>query len=701
MMSLPRRKVAENLLNKLHQKQLTGKWENYNHGQGKAPLFGRLNERLIFQLDKVIPLSALESGHILLGFSKCAQFLLTYTHSVELEVNLLTMVHKYKLHWWSFVPYKQASKVAEVTLFSDQGVSLALQIVLCYWPGDSTHILVHGSSIQSEGESRECYLTVTSVPSVNCPDCYRIAQSFEDEDLAASWDSCVRFSCLRHGYTIHSNYSTVPPYPSFIASVSLRCDGTIVINTANFLHVLSFQVEFPSCGSGGEQDFLLSQSASLDEVNQHLPAIHPEWEEDSERSYSFSNVRSTSSVTSNTPNMSPNFNSSSSQRKSIESPIPHGNSSNQESEYDFMEDTSELPRETISAFRKRRLADKKYEFTDENTENIPLKVMRKRRDLEHQLQQQLQQHQPFVVVSGSKDVNEDWEWNFSCTVGTNDVLRPFNSNIPTPIRSPDWDRLGELVEDIRPPIEPQREPSKLAEPPTCVAQFQRRYFEVDDELVSVITDIEDDDLSSSTGYHNALPLEVHGAGYNQMAMVSNAKAFRLKLPHVCVKQMSIDTEQFCHEMAQRLCTQAQKKYWFCSDFNVEIIDLCLETNDVVAAAYMLVEADVPQTNQKMQRCLCQASVFFAWNTETGQHRIIDYDLPVEIATISTQNQSLSTSRSGWHPAKDIGRRLRKELMTPAKPVYTLTNIPELTGRSFNVIYDPSRTFAIVLYEKKY
>lgn len=386
---------------------------------------------------------------------------------------------------------------------------------------------------------------------MNCPDCHRIAQSFEDEDLAASWDSCVRFSCLKHGYTIHSNYSTVPPYPSFIASVSLRCDGTIVINTANFLHVLSFQVEFPSAGSGGEQDFLLAQSTSLDEgQQQQQPAIHRDWEEDSERSYSLSNVRSTSSVTSNTPNMSPNCNSSVCQRRAGVSPTPQGNSSHQpaESEYDFMEDTSELPRETISAFRKRRLADKKYEFKDENTENVPLKVMRKRRDLEHQLQQQLQ-HQPFVVVSGSKDVNDDWEWNFSCTVGTNDVLRPFNSNIPTPVRSPDW----EFVEDIRPP---QRELPKLSEPPTCVAQFQRRYFEVDDELVSVITDIEgrhgyhfnyrtalvtlkitsccafyingsDDDLSSSTGYHNALPLEVHGAGYNQMAMVSNAKAFRL------------------------------------------------------------------------------------------------------------------------------------------------------------------------------
>lgn len=41
--------------------------------------------------------------------------------------------------------------------------------------------------------------------------------------------------------------------------------------------------------------------------------------------------------------------------------------------------------------------------------------------------------------------------------------------------------------------------------------------------------VSDDDLSSSTGYHNALPIEVHGAGYAQMAMVSNAKAMRLVL----------------------------------------------------------------------------------------------------------------------------------------------------------------------------
>lgn len=302
-------------------------------------------------------------------------------------------------------------------------------------------------------------MTITSVPSVSCHACHRIAQSFGDEDLAAAWDGCLRFSCLRHGYTIHSTYSTVPPYPSFIAAVSLRCDGTIVINTANFLHVISVQVEFPEASANGssDQDLFLAPLS--------------EWDDDSARSFSV--ARSTCSMGStNTPNMSPAC-------------LPHPQrlptlGAPSESEYDFMEDATEPPvRETISAFRKRRLADKKYEFKDENTENVPLKVMRKRRD--HAPDQQL----PSILVSESKDVNDDWEWNFS-TVGSTDVLRPFNSNIPTPsLRSPEWNGDTPAEEVVRPPPL-----SKFSEPPTCVAQFHRRYFEVDDELVSVITDIE-------------------------------------------------------------------------------------------------------------------------------------------------------------------------------------------------------------------
>lgn len=44
-------------------------------------------------------------------------------------------------------------------------------------------------------------------------------------------------------------------------------------------------------------------------------------------------------------------------------------------------------------------------------------------------------------------------------------------------------------------------------------------------------------------------------------------------PGVLVRQVSLDVEQFCHEMAQRLCTEAGKKYFFCNDYNVEIVDV--------------------------------------------------------------------------------------------------------------------------------
>lgn len=44
-------------------------------------------------------------------------------------------------------------------------------------------------------------------------------------------------------------------------------------------------------------------------------------------------------------------------------------------------------------------------------------------------------------------------------------------------------------------------------------------------------------------------------------------------PCVLVHQRSFDVEQFCHEIAERLCIEAGKKYWFCNDYDVEIVDV--------------------------------------------------------------------------------------------------------------------------------
>ena len=42
--------------------------------------------RLAFCLKDAVPMSAIEAGHVFLGFSKCGQFLLSYT-----QVSLVTL----------------------------------------------------------------------------------------------------------------------------------------------------------------------------------------------------------------------------------------------------------------------------------------------------------------------------------------------------------------------------------------------------------------------------------------------------------------------------------------------------------------------------------------------------------------------------------------------------------------------------------
>ncbi|KAK7054582.1 DDB1-and CUL4-substrate receptor 15, WD repeat, partial [Halocaridina rubra] len=216
-------------------------------------LFHQLPHRLAFSLTQVAPQSALAAGHIFLGFTKCGQFLLSYTHSSDADDHTLQMIHRYRLHWWVFVPYAPLRKVAEVMLFGDQHLQESLHenifISVCQWPRDLSKIVVYGCSTLegSDGnmsQTRRCFVTITAVPSLdNCSECYEVATSYEEEDLAERWNSCVRFSCLQHGITVHTSFEMVPPFPKFIPNVQMKREGYIVLNAGNFIHVLNVELE--------------------------------------------------------------------------------------------------------------------------------------------------------------------------------------------------------------------------------------------------------------------------------------------------------------------------------------------------------------------------------------------------------------------------------------------------------------------------
>ena len=65
-------------------------------------------------------MSALAAGHVFLGFSKCGQYLLSYTQTTTEGdlgdlTDLVNFNYYYRLHWWLFLPYAKAKIFCEIT----------------------------------------------------------------------------------------------------------------------------------------------------------------------------------------------------------------------------------------------------------------------------------------------------------------------------------------------------------------------------------------------------------------------------------------------------------------------------------------------------------------------------------------------------------------------------------------------------------
>ncbi|KAK3856712.1 hypothetical protein Pcinc_036975 [Petrolisthes cinctipes] len=933
-----RQNGRHHLIQKLHFRELYGETRQAR-SRPRQRMFYQLPHRLAFSLAQVAPPSAIAAG--------------------------------YRLHWWVFVPYAPLRKVAEVMLFGDQdhrqeSLLENFFISLCQWPRDLSKILVYGCSITEglESQTRRCYITITAVPSLdNCSACYQVATSYEEEDMAERWNSCVRFSCLKHGITVHTSFEMVPPFPKFLPTVQMKRKGYVVLNAGNFIHVLNVDLEnmdrkmkdveaeilgirlnriravageeeeeeeesdddreqskgenrstssenydVPNLRSGKQYNMLDSSNSDVDpdgqssceeeEGNQtekdrnnsvasasglkitlnsgsrfgcgsSMTDKDREWEiligsvparsegrtrnEDSGGGeaggsqtnsvagpsvshscdndicdnkshgsvYKQQNGDTTmQSITRNStlkefslPDDSPyhfygenegyDNDSDDSTRCShvsedsrlgrfelrdngeryrttgvycnkgddiTTSPQQQGRRTYQsssdgscgektptklaEKEYEFIDEITDSRHEKLSVFRRRRLADKKYEFSDENVENIPQNYSsyrsQSRRLLMSPSRSPRFRSMAVPLSELSIDMGESsgllrtvYEKLLSPSSGSgspNDVLRPINQNITSPILSPREDRWREEIDRLE-KAELQRWSSReslglyalspgcvqksseksssintnsipdLSQSlnPGCVVDFHRRYIEVDDELVSIITDIEDDELGTATGYHNALPLEVHGSGYTQMHMISNSKAEKLMAPGVLVRQVSLDVEQFCHEMAQRLCTEAGKKYFFCNDYNVEIVDVCPSSGDIVALASVRVQAATvvkglgkaarsPLTS--LSRCQYRTTATFVLNMDTKQYYVVDKEPLLEEDPYSLDTiENDEGEERWWLGARQTARQLRTQWACPTdyySSVKVMTNEPVIKGKSLSHIMEGQHLVALVL-----
>lgn len=65
------------------------------------------------------------------------------------------------------------------------------------------------------------------------------------------------------------------------------------------------------------------------------------------------------------------------------------------------------------------------------------------------------------------------------------------------------------------------------------------------------------------------------------------------VPCVSINQSSFDIETFLHYIADWICVKFKKKFWHCTDYDIEIIDICALTGDIICLLIMKIEVSDP------------------------------------------------------------------------------------------------------------
>ena len=261
-----------------------------------------------------------------------------------------------------------------------------------------------------------------------------MANSYDADDVAAAWNSCVRLSCLKHGVTVHTQFDLVSPYPKFEPKICLKRDNCVVVNTGNFLHSITVDIE--QLGEEGKGDGEAQEEPSrvrmewLHPLSPPAGPTHPisvnvggaelslnsmlgspgpqfspasflhtsDSETESEGSQQSSQMRKRAvtdfaaglqSLQQRSPGKRAPMNPQASDFNPFEFTLPPVESrvdrkrSMADAAYDLTDDNfaSDVP-EKLSTFRKKRLADKKYEFTDDEEAKdkfVPLTRLRSKK----------------------------------------------------------------------------------------------------------------------------------------------------------------------------------------------------------------------------------------------------------------------------------------------------------------------------------
>jgi len=214
---------------------------------------------------------------------------------------------------------------------------------------------------------------------------------------------------------------------------------------------------------------------------------------------------------------------------------------------------------------------------------------------------------------------------------------------------------------------------------------------------------EDEEDLGNTAYQNSLSFEVYWPAGTRLVPCATDFA-EVTGPALVVKQAAFDVEPYLHETAQRLCNEAGQKYQAFTDYDVQIVDLFVETGDVLALVVMLVQA-TPK-NKSLVKCQrntggiirkqFETGFKFLWNIQTGKYRVVETESLKEIDILKGK----ALIPRPWNPGRKKCTLLQEKWLLPCAPmqdVLVLSNEPVFTGVSLEEFSPPSGDLAIVKY----
>ncbi|OWR45625.1 hypothetical protein KGM_210070 [Danaus plexippus plexippus] len=669
---------SNNIVYKLFNREIYGSTSRKTNDKSRK-IFDKIPARLRFCLMDIVPIQYLRE-HVFMGFSQCGQYLLSFTYSCNTQVYFRES-SKFTLHFLSWVPGRVVRPVHSVPLFGDDCVDSKVTISIAQWKHNPGVLVVYGIS---DSCSERSYLSVIGVPRLGCRKCSAISREEDDSDL--SWSK----RCLEHSFAIHTRFFCTSDSSMYEPVVQLAYSNQIIIYT-DFIHILEIDFVKPDAErSYPPEDTTLLDSEDLKVVdavpstpasdvsafqspkyqNNVVQNILADFSDFEVEPYQMSRpvhlpdvigqelCIQASSISHNlieewegpSPSIrtliSPPLRSP--RRRPAES-MSRFNETHRtiaEKAYEFVEE-AETKCEKLSMFRKRRLADKKYEFSEDNNENIvPFRVLRSNRKYytgsTSKSQSKRAKSPPVesVVLRAHNQISRPPSPTTSIDKSSELTSLESDRNSESEYRVMEMlddgslktvsvhDSTSKTLSDC--PVSPQDPYLVHSGNSKCSKFFTRYFLESDDEITSIITDSEDDCIS---GYHVALPLCGQGSGQALQAVGAGAWEKRTsdKLT-LRARQRSLDTELLCNEVCGRLCQLKGKKFIYCFDWGCHVIDVCHSSGCLSGLCAMWLWASEDASCGQCAACddaaaAClqhrgqySAECLFVWDLVTGVYR---------------------------------------------------------------------------------